>query len=276
MKMVIKMKILYVSDLDGTLLNTNQEISPYTASIIQEAVNQGVLFSYATARSYYSAKPATQNLKAEIPLILYNGTFIKDSITQEILVANYFQKQEVEELSNYFLSFDFYPIVYAMKNNQEKFSYYPAKATKEEMNFVATRNDERKTPLNNDNLYEGNIFYFSCIGERHLLKRFYADLKDKYHCLLSEDIYSHDWWLEILPKNVSKAQAVLQLKDYMNCDKVVVFGDGINDISMFQIADESYAVDNACDELKAVATGVIGHHDDDAVAKWIKEFVVNK
>ena len=40
-----------------------------------------------------------------------------------------------------------------------------------------------------------------------------------------------------------------------------MFGDGLNDLSMFEIADESYAVENACRELKEKATGVIGHHD---------------
>ena len=79
-----------------------------------------------------------------------------------------------------------------------------------------------------------------------------------------------------MPKNVSKAQAILQLKDYLKCDRIVAFGDGINDLSMFQIADESYAVANACEELKSMATGIIGHHDDDAVAKWLQEFVISK
>lgn len=266
------MKILYVSDLDGTLLNKNQQISSYTAQVIEACVNQGILFSYATARSYYSAKPATQNLKAKIPIILYNGTFIKDSLTQQTLVANYFHQSETDELSSYFTDFDFFPIVYAIKNNQEKFSYYIKKATIEELQFVATRSDERKTPLeNNENLYAGNVFYISCIGKYDLLKKFYDDLKNKYQCLFSEDIYSHDWWLEILPKNVSKANAILQLKDYLGCDHVVVFGDGLNDLSMFKIADECYAVENACDELKRIATAVIGHHDKDAVAKWLKD-----
>lgn len=265
------MKILYVSDLDGTLLNKNQQISSYTAQVIEACVSHGTLFSYATARSYYSAKPATQNLKAEIPIILYNGTFIKDSLTQKTLVANYFRKSEIDELATYLTDFGFFPIVYAIKNNQEKFSYYSEKATIEEIRFVATRSDERKTPLEkNENLYEGDVFYITCIGKYNLLKKFYDDLKDRYQCLFSEDIYSHDWWLEILPENVSKANAILQLKDYLGCDRVVVFGDGLNDMSMFEIADECYAVENACDELKKIATDVIGHHDDDAVAKWLK------
>lgn len=229
------MKTLYVSDLDGTLLNSQQQTSTYTNQTINKLVDQGMLFSYATARSYYSAKPATKGLSAKIPLILYNGAFIIDNQSQEILVSNFFLKEEVNDLAHYFNQKDFYPIVYAFINEQEKFSYIPSKSTKQQ------------------------------------LESFYHDLKDRYQCLFSKDIYSQDWWLEILPKKATKAHAILQLKDYLKCEKVVVFGDGLNDLSMFEIADESYAVENACKELKEKATGVIGRHDQDAVARWLEE-----
>ena len=61
------------------------------------------------------------------------------------------------------------------------------------------------------------------------------------------------------------------LHTHLGCDRLIVFGDGKNDIDMFQLADESYAVANAAPELKAVATGVIGSNDEDAVAKWLLE-----
>lgn len=270
MIVVIFMKTLYVSDLDGTLLNDQQKISSCTNEIIEQCVDKGMLFSYATARSYYSAKPVTEGLKAKIPLILYNGTFVIDNVTHEIMISHYFSGKDIKEISSFFKQYEFYPIVYAFINGQEKFSYDINKATKEELDFVETRHDERKNPLFHDHeLYMGDVFYISCIGPKSIMNTFYQHFKDQFHCLFSQDIYSHDWWLEILPKDVSKANAVLQLKEYLGCDKVVVFGDGLNDMSMFRIADESYAVENACPELKAIATGVIGHHNDDAVAKWL-------
>ncbi|MCU6737331.1 HAD family hydrolase [Clostridium ammoniilyticum] len=264
------MKTLYVSDLDGTLLNSQQQTSTYTNQTIEKLVDQGMLFSYATARSYYSAKPATKGLSAKIPLILYNGAFIIDNQSQEILVSNFFLKKEVNELAHYFNQKDFYPIVYAFINEQEKFSYISSKSTKQQLDFISTRNDKRKNPVEN-NLFQGDVFYVSCIASKKQLESFYYDLKDRYQCLFSKDIYSQDWWLEILPKNATKAHAILQLKDYLKCEKVVVFGDGLNDLSMFEIADESYAVENACEELKEKATGIIGRHDQDAVARWLEE-----
>jgi len=56
-----------------------------------------------------------------------------------------------------------------------------------------------------------------------------------------------------------------------NCEKVVVFGDGKNDIDMFEIADEGYAVSNAHETLKEKATGIIGSNDEDGVAKWLEQ-----
>jgi len=52
---------------------------------------------------------------------------------------------------------------------------------------------------------------------------------------------------------------------------VISFGDAVNDIPMFEISDECYAVQNAVDELKAIATGVIGSNEEDGVARWLMD-----
>ena len=63
----------------------------------------------------------------------------------------------------------------------------------------------------------------------------------------------------------------------LNCDKLIVFGDGKNDIDLFQIADESYAVENAVNELKDYATDIIPSNNDDGVAKWLlQHFIPNE
>ena len=85
------------------------------------------------------------------------------------------------------------------------------------------------------------------------------------------DIYTHVYWLEIMPREASKANAIKQLKKLLDCDRLVVFGDGKNDMDMFQLADEAYAVENAVDELKKIATAVIESNNEDGVAKWLLE-----
>lgn len=52
-----------------------------------------------------------------------------------------------------------------------------------------------------------------------------------------------------MPLAATKANAIIKLKEMLGCSRVVAFGDGINDMEMFRIADESYAVKNAVPEL---------------------------
>ena len=59
-EMGISMKTLYVSDLDGTLLQSNETLSEYTVKTINELVEQGMIFSYATAGSYITARKVTE------------------------------------------------------------------------------------------------------------------------------------------------------------------------------------------------------------------------
>ena len=93
--------------------------------------------------------------------------------------------------------------------------------------------------------------------------------KDKFQCLYDRDLYTGYPWFEIMPKHASKAAAALQLKQMLGCNRLVCFGDGKNDLSMFEIADECYAVANANPVLKAIATDVIESNEEDGVAKWL-------
>jgi len=105
-------KVLYISDLDGTLLRSDETISKTTASIINKLVNNGLLFSYATARSLVTSKHVTKGIEANIPVIVYNGTFIMDYQSGEILIANYFEdkvKDTILEITHH----NIYPIVYS-------------------------------------------------------------------------------------------------------------------------------------------------------------------
>ena len=166
-----------------------------------------------------------------------------------------------------------YPIVYAYINGREKFSFVPELCTEGMKLFLESRRGDIRTNSVDaiDKLKEGNIFYITCIDEPQKLKPLYDKYKDRYHCVYQTDIYTNKQWLEIMPLKVSKSNAIKQLQEMLDCKKLIVFGDGKNDIDMFQIADESYAVANAHDDLKKYATGVILSNDEDGVARWLEE-----
>lgn len=267
------MKTLYVSDLDGTLLRSDVSTSDYTNRTINRLARQGMLFSYATARSYSTSAKVTRGLDAHIPLIVYNGAMIVDNVTGEILLSNFFGGDAHEVLDG-LLAHGVVPIVYAFVDGVERFSYVPARSSRGVLDFVASRRgDRRDNPVASvQDLYRGDIFYFACIGDAEKLEPLERRYRGVCHTVYQKDIYSGEQWLEIMPLAASKSNAIRQLREKLGCNRLVVFGDGKNDIDMFELADEGYAVINAAPELKAVATAVIGSNDEDAVAHWLSEY----
>lgn len=270
-------KTLYVSDLDGTLLHSNERMSERSCNIINSLVDKGMIFSYATARSVHTASKATSGLIAKIPLIVYNGAFIVDNLTKERICTNTFTDIQAEEIYCILTDNGIEPIVYSLINGIEKFSYFTDKINGAVKAFINTRenshtHDFRNNPLSdNDDILKGEKYYFTCIDDEEKLYPVYMKLRESYTCVYHKDIYSGDRWLEIMPIKSTKANAILQLKELYNCDRVVSFGDGSNDIPMFKISDECYAVANAADELKKLATGIISSNNDDGVARWLIE-----
>lgn len=268
------MNSLYVSDLDGTLLRSDETLSKFTVDTINELTSNGMLFSYATARSLVTAKKVTKGLNTHFPLIVYNGAFIMDNITEEILLAHYFG-DGIAEIFEELFDNDIYPIVYAYIDGVEKFSFIPEKCTAGMKQFLQSRNGDKRINIVHQpvELTKGDTFYITCIDTPEKLEPFYMKYREQYHAVYQRDIYSGEQWLEIMPKAASKSNAIKELKKLLKCEKLVTFGDGKNDIDMFEMSDEAYAVENADEELKVIATGIIQSNNNDGVAKWLRENV---
>lgn len=271
------MRTLYVTDLDGTLLNTKDFINEYSINIINQFVEKGMLFTYATARSLVSASVVTKGLSIKIPVIAYNGALIINPETQEILLSVYFAPEEINKVVCAMEKYNICPLVYSYIHNRESVSWVTGNENDGMKRYLSLRpGDKRLRPLKDSNgLYDGNVFYFTCIGEREQLMPIYEEFSQdcRYTCMLQQELYRAEYWCEIMPEKAMKSEAIKALKELWHCDRVVSFGDAINDIPMFKISDECYAVQNAVDELKQLATGIIESSDKDGVAKWLKDNV---
>ena len=267
------MRTLYVTDLDGTLLNSNDRISQYSIQTINELVAKGMHFTYATARSLVSASVVAHGLSTTIPVIVYNGVLIINPSTGEVLSSLSFTEEEAGDVRKILQAYGAVPLVYAYVDGVERVSYVANRKNEGIQRYLDVRKgDKRFRPLEDeDGLYQGDIFYFTCIADREELLPLYEMFVNdsRYRCTLQQELYRPEYFLEIMPKKASKAEAIKKLKEIWRCDKVVSFGDAINDIPMFEISDECYAVANAVQELKAIATDVIGSNDEDGVAKWL-------
>ncbi|MCL2592416.1 MAG: HAD family hydrolase [Defluviitaleaceae bacterium] len=248
------MRTLYVSDLDGTLLNEHAKLSSKTIEIINNLVSQGMLFTIATGRSFDSSKEVTSGLDLRLPLILANGSYLVEPKTCKIIKASSFLEYERDFIIETLSENGCHALVYTCVDGVEQ-KYYNV-VSKEEIadldvsKIIVKFENESIGPLQKMFIDAG----FSCY--------FYKSM-----------YYEKQYWLEIYPENTDKATAVKKLKEMAGADKVVCFGDGFNDIEMFKFCDESYATENSVQELKNIATGVIEKHTEDAVAKWLLERV---
>ena len=271
-------RILYITDLDGTLLNRQDSINPFSIQTINDLVDRGMIFTYATARSLVSASKVTVGLSTNIPIIAYNGAFIIHPATGDILSKEDFNEEERAKVREVLIQYNISPIVYSFINGIEKVSWIPEKENEGVKRYLSIRQGDKRFRAVHDieSLYEGEMFYFTCIGEKDELLPVYDIFSkdDRYRCTMQQELYRPEYWCEIMPAKASKKNAIQKLKELWNCDKVVSFGDAINDIPMFEISDECYAVENAVDELKAHATGIIESNDNDGVAKWLLEHAV--
>jgi len=269
------MKTLYLADLDGTLIRSNEQISIYTANTINKFIGDGGCFSYATGRSFVTASKVTYGLRMEFPSVCYNGAFIVGSKSKENLLANYFSLNDAEDVRHLLTEYKLSPIVYAYINGTERFSFIDCSGGFGMRFFLNSRlgDARRREVLREEDLYHGDIFCFTCISDEKSLTPIHNIFKSdkRVHCVYQKDVYSGAQFFELLPEKATKANAALQLKAMLGCDKIVAFGDSYNDISLFSAADESYAVANAVPELKTIATGVIASNDNDGVARWIEE-----
>ena len=117
------MNTLYVSDLDGTLLNSDVKISENSKNIINSLIEKGMKFTVATARSLVSASDKIEGLNLKLPVVVYNGTFTMMKDTGKIVNSNYFNKTDRDFIIENIKKSSLNPLVYSFVNNVEKVSY---------------------------------------------------------------------------------------------------------------------------------------------------------
>jgi Cof subfamily protein (haloacid dehalogenase superfamily) len=276
------MKTLFLSDLDGTLLNNDGKISARSAEIIDSLTKSGVLFTVATARTYATVMEMFKDIYLPCPLVLMNGVTIYDPTEKRILKSNSIPTELGNKILAEFRKRSIDPMLYFQQG--ETLDIYYGKLTNDyQREYVAQRTDCNgkrfiHSPVPPE-LEGKNLVYIVCLDYYDRIKDIYEAVSkfDDAHCMFYNDTYVPDmYYLEIITKSVSKASGALEVKKIVNADKIVAFGDNLNDIPLFEISDECYAVKEAHNQLKDIATSVIGSNNDDAVAEFLLDYINNK
>lgn len=267
-------KTLYVTDLDGTLMHNDKTLSDFTINALNKLIDQGMLITYATARTFQSAWEITKDIHFTIPVITRNGTVLANQILKREIEISRFSEREVSKLKNLLTgTIEHIGFVTAYFDGKMIKTYRDVEIRPGFQKYIDEHaNDKRMRAIRaEENLFDGDVIYVTLIAEKNELQPIYEKIKSvaDWECVFQKDTNGEEYWLEICPQNATKAKAVLKCKEKLGCDRVVVFGDSINDLSMFAIANEACAVDNGLEEVKEAATVIIPSNESDGVATYL-------
>lgn len=268
-------KTLYVTDLDGTLMRGDKSVSERSISIINKLIEEGMNFTVASARSVSSLQHIVKPLDISIPLVVRNGTALAAPGTLEIMEKAVFTKEEVSSIREILTDLPVYGFTSIWHGGEMEKVFYAGEHSLGIKKYLEEHEGEKglKIVSDIDELWAGDVGYITMIDDRDVLRPVYEKVKDSsgWEAVFQQDSYDEEYWLEICPENSTKAKAIVRLKEKLGLEKIVVFGDSVNDIPMFQVADEAYAVENALPELKKYATAVVGSNEEDGVAEYLQQ-----
>lgn len=246
-------------------------------------IDAGLNLIIATGRTRDNALHSIYPLKINLPIISDNGTFIYDSINKKFLIKKSFNINNIIKIIEIAVKNNIMPIINALNandiyifysnlNNTALKLHYADKLKIKESRYIK---DSAFLKYRNENVF--NISMLDTFDKLSILYNIFKNFDGISITFFPSYHYKGYWWLEILPPYSGKGQAVEFLRELYKPEKIVCFGDNLNDLCMFEKSDYTIAPSNAVSKVKKIADEVIGDCNEDSVAKYlIKQFVCEK
>jgi Cof subfamily protein (haloacid dehalogenase superfamily) len=272
---------LYLSDLDGTLLDSSGEVSERTRRSLHALLEAGLPFSVASARSHFSIKKLFgAEMPFRLPIIEFNGAFLTDYASGRHLEVYSLGKDFGEEVFDRVLGAGLRPFVCSFDGREDCLHYdeliNPGMKWYEERRRAAGDPRLRRTLDLRGTMSEEVVSLTVMAPDEPRIKALRDELRETYGERLQLFCYENEysagnWWLTIHHENASKHIAMRGLKErYAPGALVIAFGDNVNDLAMLQHADVAVAVGNAVEPVRAAAHHVIGTNDEDSVVSFLE------
>ena len=267
---------LVVFDLDGTLLNRDSEISDYTSETLRLLTERDIAYTVATGRTLHGARAVLDGHRFLLPQAYKNGVMIWHPESEHFSSTAMLTPSELDSVVNACLTHGLTPFVYSLDDDNGSTVYHSPTLTDIERKLIRSIGIEEAVKVRALDEMPGDstITHVNAIGDGDAVKSVLSSVRDEPHLVAYSGIAleGERWrWLDVHHSDASKGGAIETLKRLLGVERVICFGDSDNDLSMFKSADESYAPANANDDIKAAATTVIGHHDDEGIARFLRE-----
>lgn len=275
------MRTLFVSDLDGTLLDNSSLVSPASVRMLNEAIASGAMFTVATARTPATVVSLLKDIDMLIPAVVMTGGALYDFDGARLMRPRFMDACVAERLVADWKESGLSCFLYTLDEAGVLQVYHIGSLSDVERDFMSGREGTKckvfHVPADGCSMLPSDLsrtMLFFGMQPTDPARKLYEKVCEVYGDSIVPQFY-HDIYgesigeIEMFPKNVSKASALEALASDVGADRLVVFGDNVNDIPMMRMADEAVAVGNAKEAVKEAATAVIGTNDSDAVARFI-------
>lgn len=267
---------LVVFDLDGTLLNRDSALSERTTETLRLLSARGIAYTVATGRMLHGSRTILEGHGFRLPRVLKNGVMIWNPESERYSRVSILTQLEIQHVLDAVLAQHITPFIFTLEPGERHAVYHAPLQSPVEERLVSHHMKQvgidvrpaAELPATAD------ITNISAIGAMALIQRVARLIDDEEHLVAYAGTAlegEHLGWIDIHHSEASKGGAIEQLKRDLGATRVICFGDSDNDLSMFAMADESYAPINAKPEVKAAATAIIGHHDENGIAEFLRE-----
>lgn len=265
---------LIAIDMDGTLLNSNNQVSERTRKSIELAKDKGVHIVLSTGRILKSALYYSRSLNLKNPIVASNGAIIVDESANVIFkkpIDNILVKEIVKIAIERNIYYHFYDEsrFYSHRKVDEVLAFYSEGNGKLSIDMTVFEDVEEILQIKDINIYK---FLFVDNNREKLI-----DLRIELNKL--DKIGTSSSWdnnIEAMGFNVSKGEALKELCNKLNIrqDEVIAIGDSENDLSMLKFANLGVAMGNGDESIKKQADYITDSNNEDGVAKVIEKFAL--
>lgn len=271
---------LYVSDLDGTLLQPDARLSDYARSELTDLIESGLCFTIASARNIKSIRKVLGDLPLQLPVIGHNGGTLTDFHTEHHLTYLAMAEGIGAALLRLGRDRGLPPFLSTWDGAADWVCY--ERCLNDGMGWYVAELERSADPRLRrlEHLEEAlvdPVGSVNFIGSREELEPMEAEIQqawpDSVWYVLYENMYCRGWWwLTVYDRESTKASAVQRLARALDIpiEQTTVFGDAVNDIPMFQAAGKAIATANAEESLLSCADETIGSNQDDSVVKYLR------
>ena len=241
-------------DMDGTLLDSNSQIKEESKKILKKLKKDGKIIVIVTGRILSSAMRLLDSDFVDY-VLSNNGarwySYQTNEIIYERILDNSMLHQFFEQYKNYFERIDVATITW------DHFS------TVEELEEFLS---------NNPSVYQISADLSNCdIFE--MLEEFKQNYP-QFQFQVMQDSFSEKQWLNILYKNINKGKSIVLFSKFLKqpLDSSICFGDGLNDIPMFDVCGIPVAMGNSLQKLKEKAKFITNSNDDNGIYKFLYHY----